>query len=543
MSPEICAAERYGPHSDIWSLGCIIYELCKQNPPFDAKTHYQLVQKIKQGRVDPLPEVYSPELQSFIRSCLNVNPLRRPDTWTLIQMPVIRLMRKEKEVVELGKVLKEQQSICVQKTKEAEALLVSLEQDKKAHRDEVEAQLRREWEVKARLEIDRQVEMEKAKLLQQYHEEVQRQGAIQAEAKVEALVEARLAAIQAQSQSQEEEQESSSPTTAPITYHSSFSTAGSLGPATDMSSITLDTPGTANSLVPAMRAKRTPFQRARTTNNMIDSPMDVHMASPSPMSIASLSLSPRRAAALNAGINPVNLFHAQAAQQQSQRQRWQPQLLSPMSSDNEIESPSSDDESADCVGDLSSPTRMVRGNPVADPFKARPTMKRQKTAPVKQLGGLNMGGMGAQPAPALFSAHGHLPQPPSPTRLPGRRPFSKAHTGIAAGKMGDGGEDMLKAAVTRNMGGGNFGAQGGMMMAAGGGVAHNVNPHANLAGRTLVELNQGRTAPPVGLVVRESRGDRVGGAMGLEEVARWDPEETPDMPSPFARKGVRMMVR
>src|SRR5438552_18476365 len=60
MSPEICAAERYTLKSDIWSLGCIIYELCSREPPFNAKSHFQLVQRIKEGKIAPLPAVYSP---------------------------------------------------------------------------------------------------------------------------------------------------------------------------------------------------------------------------------------------------------------------------------------------------------------------------------------------------------------------------------------------------------------------------------------------------------------------------------------------------
>lgn len=60
MSPEICASERYTLASDIWALGCITYELCARKVPFNANTQFQLVQKIKEGRVDPLPDNYSP---------------------------------------------------------------------------------------------------------------------------------------------------------------------------------------------------------------------------------------------------------------------------------------------------------------------------------------------------------------------------------------------------------------------------------------------------------------------------------------------------
>lgn len=103
MSPEIWAAERYTLHSDIWSPGCVMYELCARRPPFDAKTQFRLFQKIKDGHVDSLPPIYSSELQHAVKSFLNINPLQRQDTAALLSRPMIRLMRKEREVVEFGK--------------------------------------------------------------------------------------------------------------------------------------------------------------------------------------------------------------------------------------------------------------------------------------------------------------------------------------------------------------------------------------------------------------------------------------------------------
>lgn len=37
-----------------------MYELCTKKVPFNAHTQIQLVQKIKEGRIDPMPENYSP---------------------------------------------------------------------------------------------------------------------------------------------------------------------------------------------------------------------------------------------------------------------------------------------------------------------------------------------------------------------------------------------------------------------------------------------------------------------------------------------------
>jgi len=43
MSPELMQEKSYDSKSDIWALGCLIYELCALKPPFhEAKTHAEL---------------------------------------------------------------------------------------------------------------------------------------------------------------------------------------------------------------------------------------------------------------------------------------------------------------------------------------------------------------------------------------------------------------------------------------------------------------------------------------------------------------------
>ena len=52
----------YDMKSDIWSLGCIIYEVAALRAPFEATTHYQLAVKIRAGKLDRIPAHYSDEL-------------------------------------------------------------------------------------------------------------------------------------------------------------------------------------------------------------------------------------------------------------------------------------------------------------------------------------------------------------------------------------------------------------------------------------------------------------------------------------------------
>ena len=53
----------YNQKSDIWSLGCILYEMCALKRTFQAPTLPALVLKIMRGNFQPLPEHYSKDMK------------------------------------------------------------------------------------------------------------------------------------------------------------------------------------------------------------------------------------------------------------------------------------------------------------------------------------------------------------------------------------------------------------------------------------------------------------------------------------------------
>ena len=354
MSPEICAAEKYTLKSDIWSLGCIIYELCTREPPFNAKTHFQLVQKIKEGKIAPLPAIYSSELFAIIKDCLRVNPDRRPDTAMLLNLPVVRLMRKEKEVVEFSRTLKSKEEALNRRIRELEQKLATLDQDKASMRHEMDSSLRREWEVKARLEIDRLVGQEMEQLQRKFDHEVQLRVDME---------------LQHRKEEDGRHDLSSSASKSDYPYSSIGSNEGEISSATDMSELSVDSPDT--SMHALKKSARTPFARAQTMFAMAPAgtPMDIEMASPSPITIASLSLSPRR----NVGtkppaLNPGNIF---TANQLAGDARWDPAQDSDSEFEDDIHVPS--------------PTRMIKSSKNPFTSKGRPQLHAQKSMPAHRL--------------------------------------------------------------------------------------------------------------------------------------------------------------
>ncbi|VDL96350.1 unnamed protein product [Schistocephalus solidus] len=74
LSPEICENKPYNNKSDIWALGCVLYELTTLKHAFDAGNMKNLVLKIIRGTYPPVPLKYSPELRNLISSLFKRNP-------------------------------------------------------------------------------------------------------------------------------------------------------------------------------------------------------------------------------------------------------------------------------------------------------------------------------------------------------------------------------------------------------------------------------------------------------------------------------------
>mmetsp|Transcript_1680 Transcript_1680/g.3125 ORF Transcript_1680/g.3125 Transcript_1680/m.3125 type:complete len:903 (-) Transcript_1680:2372-5080(-) len=81
MSPEVLRGDGYDFKSDIWSIGCLLYELAMLKSPFKSEglNLYSLFQKISKGEYSPLPERYSEELRTLACSMISTNSEDRPE--------------------------------------------------------------------------------------------------------------------------------------------------------------------------------------------------------------------------------------------------------------------------------------------------------------------------------------------------------------------------------------------------------------------------------------------------------------------------------
>uniref|UniRef100_A0A672I2N2 non-specific serine/threonine protein kinase n=1 Tax=Salarias fasciatus TaxID=181472 RepID=A0A672I2N2_SALFA len=89
LSPEICENKPYNNKSDIWALGCVLYEMCTLKHAFEAGNMKNLVLKIICGSYPPVSTHYSQDLRALLRQVFKRNPRERPSVNAILAKPFL----------------------------------------------------------------------------------------------------------------------------------------------------------------------------------------------------------------------------------------------------------------------------------------------------------------------------------------------------------------------------------------------------------------------------------------------------------------------
>mmetsp|Transcript_98921 Transcript_98921/g.176248 ORF Transcript_98921/g.176248 Transcript_98921/m.176248 type:complete len:493 (+) Transcript_98921:52-1530(+) len=92
LSPEICQGKPYAWSSDIWSMGCILYEMCARKVPFDAPDLKSLIHRITKEPAPECPSDYSVGIRNLGKELLDRNPDKRPPASEILKKPVVQEM-------------------------------------------------------------------------------------------------------------------------------------------------------------------------------------------------------------------------------------------------------------------------------------------------------------------------------------------------------------------------------------------------------------------------------------------------------------------
>ncbi|KAF1443639.1 Serine/threonine-protein kinase Nek5, partial [Pygoscelis papua] len=104
LSPEMCENRPYNNKTDIWSLGCVLYELCALKHPviltvlfllfslikFEGNSLHQLVLKICRGHFHPVSPNYSYDLRILISQLFKISPRDRPSINSILRKPFLQ---------------------------------------------------------------------------------------------------------------------------------------------------------------------------------------------------------------------------------------------------------------------------------------------------------------------------------------------------------------------------------------------------------------------------------------------------------------------
>ncbi|XP_047244108.1 serine/threonine-protein kinase Nek2 [Girardinichthys multiradiatus] len=153
MSPEQINRMSYNEKSDIWSLGCLLYELCALSPPFTAYNQKELAEKIREGKFRRIPYRYSEELNTLLSKMLNLKDYLRPSVESILQSSLLKdSVAEEQRKVQARAQRKSADPDCHKPAEMVTASVAELKLREQALRDREQALKEREERLEKREE-------------------------------------------------------------------------------------------------------------------------------------------------------------------------------------------------------------------------------------------------------------------------------------------------------------------------------------------------------------------------------------------------------
>ncbi|XP_023931133.1 serine/threonine-protein kinase Nek9 [Lingula anatina] len=97
MSPELIQGDQYNMKSDIWAVGCVLYELLTLTKTFDATNPLKLASQIVRGGFADIDPMYSEEIRTLMHDLLNKDPVQRPWAEDILKYPAMAVRGSEIE--------------------------------------------------------------------------------------------------------------------------------------------------------------------------------------------------------------------------------------------------------------------------------------------------------------------------------------------------------------------------------------------------------------------------------------------------------------
>jgi NIMA (never in mitosis gene a)-related kinase len=132
MSPEVCGSRPYNDKADIWSLGCLLYEVVRLHPPFRAKSLPELHRNILTTEPPSMPPQISDELRFLVSSMLVKDPARRPSARDIMESTVMKIRLVQNELNS------QRQSAAEMLRIHKESMSMELQRQDEQHREHIE---------------------------------------------------------------------------------------------------------------------------------------------------------------------------------------------------------------------------------------------------------------------------------------------------------------------------------------------------------------------------------------------------------------------